>query len=93
MSVMVGLGFLWYLPIPLIVKFCASPFYGFLMGCTLFAFWYHLGEGVFDLQMSELLPDKSLEPTAAPLSGLAWLFFRAIGLSGCGSDLIGYAKT
>jgi hypothetical protein len=33
-------------------------------------------------------PNKSLEPTAAPLLGLARLPFRATGSSGCGSALI-----
>jgi hypothetical protein len=33
-------------------------------------------------------PNKSLEPTAAPLMGLARLPFRAAGSSGCGSALI-----
>jgi hypothetical protein len=33
-------------------------------------------------------PNKSLEPTAAPLSGLARLPFRAAGSSGCGSAFI-----
>jgi hypothetical protein len=33
-------------------------------------------------------PDKSLEPTAAPLSGLARLPFRAAGSSRSGSALI-----
>ena len=35
-----------------------------------------------------LWPNKSLEPTAAPLMGLARLPFRATGSSGCGSALI-----
>jgi hypothetical protein len=35
-----------------------------------------------------LPPNKSLEPTAAPLLGLARLPFRAAGSSGCGSALI-----
>jgi hypothetical protein len=33
-------------------------------------------------------PNKSLEPTAAPLLGLARLPFRAAGSSGCGSAFI-----
>jgi hypothetical protein len=37
---------------------------------------------------SEQSPNKSLEPTAAPLSGLARLPFRATASSGCGSALI-----
>jgi hypothetical protein len=35
-----------------------------------------------------MMPNKSLEPTAAPLSSLARLSFRAAGSSGCGSALI-----
>ena len=35
-----------------------------------------------------MTPNKSLEPIAAPLSGLARLPFRAAGSSGCGSALI-----
>jgi hypothetical protein len=38
--------------------------------------------------MITLWPNKSLEPTAAPLSGLARLPFRVAGSSGCGSALI-----
>jgi len=87
LSVMVGLGFMSYLPIPLVAKFCVTPFYAFFMACALFTFWYYVGESVFDLQMSELPPNKSLEPTAAPLLGLARLPFRAAGSSGCGSAL------
>jgi hypothetical protein len=34
------------------------------------------------------MPNQSLEPTAAPLLGLARLPFRASGSSGCGSALI-----
>jgi hypothetical protein len=43
----------------------------------------------FDLK-SEMItpPSQSPEPTAAPLSGLARLPFRAAGSSGCGSALI-----
>jgi hypothetical protein len=33
-------------------------------------------------------PNKSLEPTAAPLLGLARLPFRAVGFSGCGSAFV-----
>jgi hypothetical protein len=33
-------------------------------------------------------PNKSLEPTATPLLGLARLPFRAAGSSGCGSAFI-----
>jgi hypothetical protein len=58
MSVMMGLGFLWYLPIPLIAKFCVSPFYGFFLACALFTFWYCAGEDVFGMRMSELPPNK-----------------------------------
>jgi hypothetical protein len=64
MSVMVGLGFLWYLPIPLIVKFCVSAFYAFFMGCALFTFWYCIGEEIFNLQMSEL-PASNKSPAFA----------------------------
>ena len=53
-----GLGFLWYLPIPLIAKFCVSPFYGFFLACALFTFWYCAGEDVFGMRMSELPPNK-----------------------------------
>ena len=63
MSVMVGLGFLCYLPIPLIAKFCVTPFYAFFMACALFTFWYSVGESVFHLRMSELPPNTALEPT------------------------------
>jgi hypothetical protein len=35
-----------------------------------------------------LMPNKSLEPTAAPLMGLARLPFRAAGSSACGSAFI-----
>ena len=35
-----------------------------------------------------MMPNKSLEPTAAPLSGLGRILFQAVGLSGCGSALI-----
>ena len=38
--------------------------------------------------LEQLPPNKSLEPTAAPLSGLARLPFRAAGSSRCGSALI-----
>jgi hypothetical protein len=33
-------------------------------------------------------PNKSLEPTAAPLSDLARIPFRAVGSSRCGSAFI-----
>ena len=36
----------------------------------------------------DLPPNKSLEPTAAPLFGLARLLFRAAGSSGCGLTFI-----
>jgi hypothetical protein len=35
-----------------------------------------------------LMPNQSLEPTAAPLLGLARLPFRAVGSSRCGSAFI-----
>jgi hypothetical protein len=38
--------------------------------------------------MKPLSPNKSLEPTADPLLGLARLPLRAAGSSGCGSALI-----
>jgi hypothetical protein len=42
----------------------------------------------FDFEEMNRMPNKSLEPTAAPLMGLARLAFRADGSSGCGSALI-----
>ena len=39
------------------------------------------------IHLFHVWPNKSLEPTAAPLWGLARLLFRAAGLSGCGSAL------
>jgi len=58
MSDIVGLCFLWYLPIPLVAKICATPFYAFIMGWALFTFWYCVGEDVFDRRMSELPPNQ-----------------------------------
>lgn len=74
MSVMIGLGFLWYLPIPLIAKFCVSPFYGFFVACALFTFWYCVGEDVFDMRMSEVSPNISVQATP----GYAFVFVLAL---------------
>ena len=72
---MIGLCFLWYLPIPLIAKFFVSPFYGLFIACALFTFWYCVGEDVFDMRMSDL-PPNGLERTRV---GHSCLHFHFVG--------------
>jgi hypothetical protein len=82
MSDVIGLCFLWYLPIPLVAKICATPFYAFAMGCALFTFWLVVGEAVFDRWLCQLPPNHALQPTrvgvgssafAGYVTGPAWL--------------------
>jgi hypothetical protein len=61
---------------------------GFYTLAMIFAFYSGFWAVLDFLDRRSETPNKSLEPTADPLSGLARLPFHAAGSSGCGSALI-----